>query len=210
MPRQYESILLIGAGGVGAPLAVHLGNVTKRLSLVDHDIYEDHNIHRQPLAKGRIGQPKVYCLEEALKPWTSAQIVSFHEKFDDDSRERILKESTPGLIVVAVDNDAARKAIWPLNKDYDILWAANEIWSPQAGFSLKENPWNPMECFQPAEEAQGLQCGKQTVMANCAASALGTLMLMQLLVDEEDEKKLPVFISKTSGFPLQTIPREDL
>lgn len=201
--------MLIGAGGVGCPLAITLANVCKRLVIVDHDRYERHNMHRQPLAIGREDMLKVECLVVALKPWTPNEIIPLGVKFEEGNREQLMADFNPDLIVVAVDNKEAREAIWPLRETRDILWGANELWMPQAGISLKEKPWNPMEAFTPAEESGVPICGQQTIHANVAAAAMASTMLMMHMVDHED-KNVPVFISKQTGTPVFTMQREDL
>lgn len=206
MAKQYNRILLIGAGGVGAPLAIHLGNVASHLAIMDHDTYEPHNVHRQPIARGQMHMPKVVSLADALKPWVKATVEIIHDKFTEDNRREIIDGFRPDLIVVAVDNNEARQAIWALNKEVDILWGANEIWSPQAGISFKENPWNPMDCFTPADETP-TECGTQTITANLAAASLASLMLAIVISEEKFDT---AFISKTANLPLQLIPREEL
>lgn len=205
-PKRLNTILLIGCGGVGAPMAIFLANICQHLHIIDHDIYERHNMHRQPLAKGAVGQHKVECLKKALEPWSNAEITAHPVKFEKTSTD-LLDFIKPDLIVVCVDNHEAREAIWQHRENYDILWAANEIWDPQAGISLKENPWNPLEAFKPAETTEDPICGQQTVHANAAAAALGVFLLMCHLA--EDEEQQPAFFSKTKGTPLYPIPRDE-
>lgn len=205
--RKYGTILLIGAGGVGAPLSVFLGNVCNKLVVMDHDIYEQHNMSRQPIAKGNVGMPKVECLRQAIEPMVAAEVETIENKFtEEDGREYILKID-PDLIVIAVDNDEARKAIWPYRERCDILWAANEVWDPQCGLSLKESPWNPLECFKPAETTEHPICGQQSIHANCAAASMAAFLLMCHLTEDGPQ---PAFMSKSHGQPLFPIPLDEL
>lgn len=204
---KLDNILMIGAGGVGAPLAIALSNVSSHLHIMDHDTYEISNITRQPVAKGQIGVRKVDALLQALEPWRGGKIHAIPEKLTEDNVQEILLHTKPDLIVCAVDNDEARKIIWELRDRFDILWGANEQWTPQAGLSRKEEPWNPMEAFKPAEEAGGPICGAQTVHANLCAAALAQFTLLSYLYEEEEPW---AFVSKQEKERLFTMTRKDL
>lgn len=60
--------VIIGMGGLGCPAAVALaGAGTRSLTLVDGDVVETSNLHRQPLyGPGDIGRPKVEVARERL------------------------------------------------------------------------------------------------------------------------------------------------
>jgi molybdopterin/thiamine biosynthesis adenylyltransferase len=64
-----EAIVVIGVGGLGCPAAVALaeGGV-RRLTLVDGDVVETSNLHRQPLyGPDDVGRPKVEAAAERLR-----------------------------------------------------------------------------------------------------------------------------------------------
>lgn len=206
-PLRTETILLIGAGGVGAPLALHLGNLSRQLVILDDDVFEKSNLHRQPISRGNIGRTKVECLAERLDGWTSAEVLPICERFTEDNSRHILESVRPDLICVAVDNDEARKAIWAHAGEYDILWGANELWEPQAGISFKERPWNPAECFKPAEGGNDPICGQQSIKANLAAANLASFILMTTI---EEGRPPFAFVSKQQGVPLYSLDRDDL
>lgn len=202
-----ERILLIGAGGVGAPLAIYLGNLSQELFILDPDEYEKKNMHRQPLARGQIGEAKVDCLAAALAPWTSAKVTPIQEWFTKENGKHIIDQTQPNLIVVAVDNDEAREAIWEHAPTHDILWAANELWEPQAGISRKHAHWNPADIFMAAEGGNDPICGEQSIKANSAAACLAAYLLTTTL--EEGEEPF-IFISKQKGQPTYTLQRDEI
>src|SRR6516162_2953328 len=60
--------VIIGMGGLGCPAAVALATAgTRRLTLVDGDVVDTSNLHRQPLyGPEDVGRPKVEVARERL------------------------------------------------------------------------------------------------------------------------------------------------
>jgi adenylyltransferase/sulfurtransferase len=59
--------LIVGAGGLGGPLALALGKAKLELTIVDHDLVEVSNLHRQiQFTAADIGQPKATRLAGAV------------------------------------------------------------------------------------------------------------------------------------------------
>ncbi|XP_063003627.1 adenylyltransferase and sulfurtransferase MOCS3 [Elgaria multicarinata webbii] len=97
------SVLVVGCGGLGCPLALYLASAgVGRLGLVDHDVVELNNLHRQVLHReSRLGSPKaqsaaaalrelnstVQCVphELVLSPTTALQLVSIYDIIADCS-----------------------------------------------------------------------------------------------------------------------------
>ncbi|XP_021272516.1 adenylyltransferase and sulfurtransferase MOCS3 [Numida meleagris] len=68
-----SSVLVVGCGGLGCPLAQYLAAAgVGRLGLVDHDVVETSNLHRQVLhGEARRGLPKAVSAVEALRQLNS-------------------------------------------------------------------------------------------------------------------------------------------
>lgn len=68
------AVLVVGCGGLGCPLAQYLAAAgVGRLGLVDHDVVELNNLHRQVLHReSRLGHPKAHSAAAALKELNSA------------------------------------------------------------------------------------------------------------------------------------------
>ena len=62
------SVLVVGAGGLGTPVATYLAAAgVGRIGIVDFDTVEASNLHRQPLyTKADAGRPKVDAMRERL------------------------------------------------------------------------------------------------------------------------------------------------
>ncbi|KAM9064599.1 adenylyltransferase and sulfurtransferase MOCS3 [Sarcophilus harrisii] len=77
-----SSVLVVGCGGLGCPLAQYLAAAgVGRLGLIDHDVVELSNLHRQVLhGEGRAGLAKAHSAAAALKRLNSAvQCVPYAE-----------------------------------------------------------------------------------------------------------------------------------
>jgi molybdopterin/thiamine biosynthesis adenylyltransferase len=104
--------LVIGAGGLGSPVALYLGSAgLGRITLVDADTVDVTNLQRQIAhAQDRVGQAKVDSARKAihaLNPAVNVQVVA--QRAD----AALLDTLVPGVSVVldCTDNFATRHAI---------------------------------------------------------------------------------------------------
>ncbi|XP_027706678.1 adenylyltransferase and sulfurtransferase MOCS3 [Vombatus ursinus] len=83
-----SSVLVVGCGGLGCPLAQYLAAAgVGRLGLVDHDVVELSNLHRQVLhGEARAGQAKAHSAAAAIGRLNSAvQCVPYAEALTPSS-----------------------------------------------------------------------------------------------------------------------------
>ena len=104
--------LVIGAGGLGSPVALYLGSAgLGQITLVDADTVDVTNLQRQIAhTQARVGQPKVESARAAIEDLNpGVQVRTVTQRAD----EALLDELVPGADVVldCTDNFATRQAI---------------------------------------------------------------------------------------------------
>jgi molybdopterin/thiamine biosynthesis adenylyltransferase/rhodanese-related sulfurtransferase len=103
------SIVLLGAGGLGAPAALYLAAAgVGRLTLIDDDRVERSNLHRQVIhADARVGMPKTESARMTLAALNPRVEVNLHnERLRADNVERLI--AGHDLVVDGADNFPAR------------------------------------------------------------------------------------------------------
>ena len=103
-------VLLLGAGGLGAPSALYLGAAgVGTIGLVDADTVDASNLQRQIIhATSRLKLPKVDSAEIALKDLNpDVKVVKYQERLNSSNVDRIL-DAGWDLIVDGVDNFPTR------------------------------------------------------------------------------------------------------
>lgn len=107
-----SSVLVIGAGGLGAPALLYLAACgVGRLGIVDHDVVELNNLHRQIIhTEAYIGRSKVESAAAACRAINStAQIVEHKVAFRTSNALDIMREYD--IVVDATDNVPSRYMI---------------------------------------------------------------------------------------------------
>ncbi|RDX80118.1 Adenylyltransferase and sulfurtransferase MOCS3 [Mucuna pruriens] len=106
------SILVVGAGGLGAPALLYFAaSGVGRLGIVDHDVVELNNMHRQIIhTEAYVGKPKVKSAAAACRSVNSSiQVVEHEEALRTSNALEIL--SKYDIIVDATDNAPTRYMI---------------------------------------------------------------------------------------------------
>src|SRR5438270_7914704 len=65
---KASSVLMIGAGGLGSPLALYLAAAgVGRIGIVDFDVVDESNLHRQVIhGTSAVGRPKLESARERI------------------------------------------------------------------------------------------------------------------------------------------------
>ena len=104
-----SKVLLIGAGGLGSPLALYLAAAgVGRLGLVDPDVVDVSNLQRQVIYQTQdVGRPKVEVAEERIRALNPDVDVAAHcEQLDSDNALEIFADYD--VIVDGTDNFPTR------------------------------------------------------------------------------------------------------
>lgn len=104
--------LIIGAGGLGSPVALYLGSAgVGRITVVDHDTVDATNLQRQIAhTLERVGQPKAESVRTAIaqiNPDPVVEVVT--QRADDALLERLVSQAD--VVLDCTDNFATRQAV---------------------------------------------------------------------------------------------------
>lgn len=120
-------VLVIGAGGLGAPALHYLaGAGVGVIGIVDHDVVELSNLHRQVIhGHGDLGEPKVRSAARRvreLSPHTTVR--SHHTRLDESNIGPILDEYD--LVLDGTDNFATRYLVADecASRGVPLVWAS--------------------------------------------------------------------------------------
>lgn len=104
--------LVIGAGGLGSPVALYLGTAgVGRITLVDHDSVDVTNLQRQIAhAMARVGHPKAQSAREAIAALNpQVQVEALVQRADPALLDRLVPGA--GVVVDCCDNFATRQMV---------------------------------------------------------------------------------------------------
>ncbi|CAM8880090.1 unnamed protein product [Rhodiola kirilowii] len=107
-----SSVLVVGAGGLGSPALLYLAACgVGRIGIVDHDVVELNNLHRQVIhTEEYIGRPKVESAAAAcLKINSTVQITKHQEALSTTNALEIV--SKYDIVIDATDNAPSRYLI---------------------------------------------------------------------------------------------------
>lgn len=103
---------MIGAGGLGSPVALFLGTAgVGTITLVDHDTVDLTNLQRQIAhTMARVGQPKVDSAAQAIAAINpEVRVVALRERADAQRLGALVAEAD--VVIDCCDNFATRQAV---------------------------------------------------------------------------------------------------
>ena len=177
--------LIIGAGGLGSPVALYLASAgVGRISLVDHDHVDVTNLQRQIAhTQARVGQPKVESLRAAMSAINPDVHIRTHALKADAS---LLQNLVPqaDVILDCTDNFEIRHAInlacvthgKPL-----VSGAALRLDGQLAVYDTQHNESPCYACvFPPAQNFEETRCATMGVLAPLVG-VIGSLQATEAL-----------------------------
>ncbi|NPD80752.1 HesA/MoeB/ThiF family protein [Prevotella sp. PINT] len=105
-------VLIVGAGGLGSPVAAYLaGAGVGTIGIVDDDVVSVSNLQRQVLYdEGMVGRAKALCAKERLSALNSGIVVNAcNERLTPDNAGRLI--GGYDIVVDGTDNFAVRYVI---------------------------------------------------------------------------------------------------
>lgn len=101
-------VTIIGAGGIGAPLALSLAKMgVHNMHIWDADVVNEENMGPQMYGPRHLGNLKVDALKNQLRgqaPWCK---VTVHKEFYTEA-----SSNNSDVVITALDSLAARKGVW--------------------------------------------------------------------------------------------------
>lgn len=146
---KEASVLVIGAGGLGAPVLQYLGAAgVGTLGLIDDDVVDGTNLHRQVIHRDdTIGMPKVFSAQAAMEAQNPFAVVKpYHRRLTADIAPALFAEYD--LIIDGSDNFETR---------YLVNEAAVRARKPLVSGALTQ--WEgQVSVFDPAQDAPCYAC----------------------------------------------------
>ncbi|MEO7708064.1 MAG: HesA/MoeB/ThiF family protein [Caldimonas sp.] len=109
---RHAHVLMIGAGGLGSPVALYLGSAgVGTITIVDDDVVDLTNLQRQIAhAVARLGQPKVQSAATAIASLNpDVRVVAMHTRADAALLGKLV--AAADVVVDCSDNYATRHTI---------------------------------------------------------------------------------------------------
>jgi molybdopterin/thiamine biosynthesis adenylyltransferase len=104
--------LIIGAGGLGSPVALYLGSAgVGRITVVDHDVVDETNLQRQIAHNlARVGHPKAESIVEAIAAINpDVRVTPIVQRADETLLGELVAQAD--VVLDCTDNFATRHAI---------------------------------------------------------------------------------------------------
>jgi adenylyltransferase/sulfurtransferase len=179
---KAAKVLIVGAGGLGSPLAAYLAaSGVGTLGVVEHDLVTTSNLQRQILyATSEVERPKVWAAKarlEALNP--HVRLLGFEEALVPANATRIL--SGFDLVADASDNFATRYLVndtaWRLGMP-NVHASIYRFEGQAAVFAPGKGPC--YRCLYPTLPEAGPRCGDSGVLG-ALPGILGSLQATEVL-----------------------------
>ena len=179
------SVLVIGAGGLGVPVLQYLAAAgVGRIGIVDGDVVEASNLHRQPLyGFADVGKSKAAVAAARLRELNPEATIAVHAE-RADAGNLVDWLARYDLVVDCSDNFATK---FTVNDAAVILgkpavFASVYQYEGQLQVYLPREDWPCLRCLWPEAPRDGLvgNCAQAGVLGPVPA-ALGALQAMQAL-----------------------------
>lgn len=101
-------VAIVGAGGIGSPTALALAKLgIPKLTLIDYDLIEPHNIPNQMYPLATAGTPKVEVLASVAEDFSLVDATPVDARLED-----VAPAAYRGVVIAALDSMEARTQLW--------------------------------------------------------------------------------------------------
>lgn len=178
-------VLVIGAGGLGAPALQYLAAAgVGTIGVIDDDEVENANLQRQVIhTDDRIGMPKVFSAAEAMRaqnPFVS--VKPYHRRLDEQTAVTLFAEYD--LILDGTDNFATRYLSnrIAVSQGKPLISGALSQWEGQISVFDPSKGSPCYECIFPTAPAEGLapSCAEAGVIGPLPG-VIGTMMATEAI-----------------------------
>ena len=177
--------LVIGAGGLGSPVALYLASAgLGKITLVDHDSVDLTNLQRQIMhTTARVGQPKASSGKQALMEINpEIEIVAVSERAEGERLAQLVASAS--VVLDCTDNFATRHAINRACVEAGVplvSGAAIRMDGQIAVFDPRSDTNPCYAClFPPDQEFEEVQCSTMGVFAPLVG-IIGTMQAAEAL-----------------------------
>lgn len=179
-----SKILIVGAGGLGSPIIQYLAAAgIGKIAVVDFDILELHNLHRQVLHnESFIGQPKVNSAKNFVSALNSnIQFIPINIKIDVTNAEKLLKQYD--IIVDGSDNFETRFLINDMcvSLQKPLVYGSINSFEGQMGVFNYQNSKNLRDLYPEPPDSRDIKSCEMNGVLGPLAGIIGSMMAMQTL-----------------------------
>ena len=182
---KQAKVLVIGAGGLGAPALSYLGAMgVGTIGIIDDDVVENSNLQRQVIhTDTRIGMPKVHSAKEAIQAQNPyVQVNCYHRRLTEDIAADLFADYD--VILDGTDNFDTRylsnRTAVALGKP--LISGALSQWEGQLSVFDPANGAPCYQCVFPQAPAPGLapSCAEAGVSA-ALPGVIGSMMAQEAM-----------------------------
>ncbi|WP_108258293.1 HesA/MoeB/ThiF family protein [Mangrovicoccus ximenensis] len=185
MKLKRARVLVIGAGGLGAPVLQYLAAAgVGTIGVVDDDTVDVSNLHRQIIhTADRLGMPKVFSAQMALKEINPHVLIRpYHRRLDEDIAAELIAEYD--LVLDGTDNFATRYLVNRACADTatPLISGAITQWEGQLSLFDPARGGPCYQCVFPEPPAPGLvpTCAEAGVIGPLPG-VIGSMMAVEAL-----------------------------
>jgi molybdopterin/thiamine biosynthesis adenylyltransferase len=178
-------VLVIGAGGLGAPALQYLAAAgVGTIGVIDHDVVENSNLQRQVIhTDDRIGMPKVFSAEIAMKAQNPfVNVRPYHRRLTGDIAAELFADYD--LILDGTDDQATRYMVneTAVAARLPLVSAAISQWEGQISIFDPSRDAPCYQCVFPEPAAPGLAptCAEGGVLGPLPG-VLGAMMAVEAI-----------------------------